>query len=117
MSTQISWLLEVAILPGQLENFKAVARDLIAITEKEKGTFAYEWNLNADETSCDIYERYQDSEAMIAHVNSFGNFAERFLNACRPTSFHVYGAPNEAAKAQLADLHPLYFKNLGGFSR
>ena len=117
MSTHISWLLEVAILPGQLENFKAVARDLIAVTEKEKGTLAYEWNLSADETSCDIYERYYDSEAMITHVNSFGNFAERFLKACRPTSFHVYGAPNEAAKAQLNDLHPLYFTHLDGFNR
>ena len=117
MSTPISWLLEVAILPGQLENFKTVARDLIAVTEKEKGTLAYEWNLSADETACDIYERYQDSEAMIAHVESFGNFAERFLKACRPTRFHVYGAPSESAKAQLADLQPLYFNHLGGFSR
>jgi quinol monooxygenase YgiN len=117
MSTHISWILQVAILPGQLENFKVVARDLIAVTKNEKGTLAYEWNLNADETACDIYERYQDSDAMIAHVHSFGNFAGRFLNACRPTSFHVYGAPNEAAKAQLTDLHPLYFTHLGGFHR
>jgi quinol monooxygenase YgiN len=117
MSSEISWLLEVDILPGQLENFKAVAKDLITVTTPEKGTLDYEWHLNDAETGCNIFERYRDSEAVIAHVESFGNFAERFLKACRVTRFHVYGTPNEAAKAQLADLQPVYFNQLGGFSR
>jgi len=109
MSEQIYWVLEVAILPGQLDHFRAVARDLISKTESEPGTLGYEWNLNDDKTVCHIYERYKNSDALVAHVQSFGAFAERFLQACRPTRFHVYGTPNEAAKAALADLHPLYF--------
>jgi quinol monooxygenase YgiN len=117
MSNEISWLLEVTILPGQLENFQAVALDLIAVTTPEKGTLAYEWNLSEDGKTCDIYERYADSDAMIAHVKSFGNFAARFMQACRPTRFHVYGSPSEAAQAALDDLQPVYFKYLGGFCR
>jgi len=117
MSTAISWLLEVTILPGQLKNFKSVARDLITATTPEKGTLAYEWELSPDGTKCDIYERYADSEAMIAHVKSFHNYAERFLKACRPTSFHVYGTPSEPAKAILEILQPTYFQHLGGFCR
>jgi quinol monooxygenase YgiN len=117
MSNKISWLLEVSILPGQLENFKSVAHDLIAVTKNEKTTLAYEWELSPDGTKCDIYERYADSEAMIAHVKSFHNYAERFMEACRVTSFHVYGTPNDAAKALLAALQPAYFTHLGGFHR
>lgn len=117
MSEQIYWILEVAILPGQLDNFRAVAGDLIAATEPEPGTLGYEWALNDDGTVCHIYERYQNSDALVAHVRSFGNFAERFMQACRPTRFHVYGTPNEAAKAALADFGPVYFSPLGGFSR
>jgi quinol monooxygenase YgiN len=117
MSDQVFWHLEVAILPGKLDDFKAVARDLIANTEPEPGTFDYEYNLNADDTVCHIFERYRDSAAMIKHVEGFHAFAERFLKSCRPTSFSVYGNPSEEAKAMLADLHPTYFKMLGGFSR
>ena len=117
MSDQISWLLEVAILPGKLDDFRAVARDLIASTKPEPGTFDYEWNLNADHTVCHIFERYRDSDAMIKHVEGFGRFAERFLAACRPTRFDIYGNPSAAAKTMLADLNPTYFHTLGGFSR
>jgi len=117
MSEEISWVLEVAILPGQLENFRTVAKDLIAATQPEPGTLVYEWNLNDDKTACDIYERYKDSAALLMHIGSFAPFAERFMQSCRPTRFHVYGAPSETAKAALADFQPVYFSPLGGFSR
>ncbi len=54
---------------------------------------------------------------MIKHVQGFLNFAGRFMAACRPTQFSVYGKPNAEAKAALADLQPVYFAELGGFSR
>jgi quinol monooxygenase YgiN len=118
MNEAIYWILEVAILPGQFENFRAVARDLITSAQSEPGTLSYEWNLNADGTACHIYERYRDSAAVRIHVQGFGPFAERFMQACRPTHFNVYGSPNEDVKAALADFYPTYYTNLlGGFSR
>ena len=117
MSQEIYWVLEVAILPGQLDHFRAVASDLIAATESEPDTLNYEWNLSADGTICHIYERYRNSDATVAHVQSFGLFAERFMKACRPTRFDVYGVPDEAVKAALADFGPAYYSRLGGFSR
>ena len=117
MSEQISWLLEVAILPGKLEDFRAVARDLVANTQPEPGTWDYEWHLSPDNTTCHIFERYADSAAMIKHVEGFHNFAARFMASCRPTRFSIYGKPSSEAKAALADLGPVYFSGLGGFSR
>ena len=117
MSDQISWLLEVEILPGKVDDFRAVARDLIANTEPEPGTLDYEWHLSPDSKTAHIFERYADSAAMIEHVKGFGNFAARFMAACRPTSFSVYGKPSAEAKNALADLGPVYFSGLGGFSR
>jgi quinol monooxygenase YgiN len=117
MSDSISWLLEVEILPGKLEDFRAVARDLIANTEPEPGTFDYEWHLSPDGKTAHIFERYSDSAAMIQHVEGFGKFAARFLASCRVTKFSVYGKPNAEAKEALADLQPVYFAEIGGFSR
>lgn len=117
MNNQIHWLLEVAILPGQLDNFRAVARDLIASTQNEPGTLAYEWNFNADSTACHIYERYRDSAAVMAHIVNFAPFAERFLQACQPVRFDIYGSPSDDVKAALADFQPVYYSHLGGFSR
>jgi quinol monooxygenase YgiN len=117
MSENISWILQVAIHPGKLDDFRSVAKDLIAKTESEPGTLGYEWNLSEDGTICHIFERYQNADALVTHVESFGAFAKRFMEACHPTRFHVYGTPNEAVKAALADLNPVYFSPLGGFSR
>ena len=117
MDGQIYWILEVAIQPGQLENFKSVANDLIASAKSESGTLNYEWNLSADKTVCHIYERYANSAAILIHVQSIGQFAKRFMEACRPTRFHVYGSPSAKVKAALADLNPVYLSHLAGFSR
>ena len=117
MSNQIYWLLEVAIKPEKLDAIRSVALDLIAKTESEPGTLAYQWNLSEDETVCHIYERYQNADAVLTHVQSFGTFAARFMEASNPTRFHVYGPVNDAVKEALADLQPVYFSDLGGFSR
>lgn len=117
MSENISWILQVAIHPGKLDDFQGVARDLIAKTQSEAGTLGYEWNLSEDKTVCHIYERYADADALLAHVQSFGAFAKRFMEACHPTRFHVYGTPTEAVKTALADLGPVYFSPIGGIKR
>jgi quinol monooxygenase YgiN len=117
MSENISWILQVAIHPGKLDDFRAVAKDLIAKTKSERGTLDYEWNLSEDETVCHILERYQDNKAVIAHVKSFGAFAQRFMEACHPTHFYLYGTPSAVVKEALADLQPIIFTPIGGFSR
>jgi quinol monooxygenase YgiN len=117
MSNQISWVLEVEVLPGKLEDFRAVARDLVANTKNEPGTIDYEWHLGPGNTTCHIFERYADSAALVKHVEGFGAFAGRFMASCRPVRFAVYGQVSDQAKSHLADLHPVYYSTLGGFSR
>jgi quinol monooxygenase YgiN len=117
MSNQISWNLEVEILPGKLEDFRAVARDLIADTESQPGTLDYEWHLSSDNKVAHIIERYTDSAALLTHVSGFSKFAARFMGSCKPVRFSVYGDLSAEAKADLAGLNPVYYSTIGGFRR
>ena len=117
MSTHISWLLQVTIQPGKLNDFRGVAHDLIENSKVEPGTLDYEWHLTADQSACHIFERYADNDAVLKHIASFAPYAPRFLEACYPTRFDIYGDPSAAVKEALADFRPNYYTDLGGFSR
>ncbi len=117
MSNVVHWLLEFKIKPGKLEGFRGVMEDMIASTKNEAGALVYEWCFNEDHTVCNIYERYADSEAVLTHLNAFGAFAERFMDAIEPTKLTVLGNPNEAAKEALSGLSPAFLTLEAGFSR
>ena len=81
MSDVVSWLVEVSIKSGQVDNFKALVEELVQSTRNEPNTLAYEWFLGEDNSSCHIYERYADSAATMTHLGTFGDkFAERFIS-------------------------------------
>jgi quinol monooxygenase YgiN len=117
MSEEVHWLLELKINNGKLNDFKAVMAEMIAATTEENGTLAYEWCFSSDESVCNIYERYVDSAAVMTHLGSFANFAERFLAAVTPTKFTVLGHPNAVAEAALAGFSPVYLATKAGFAR
>jgi len=117
MSQPIRWVLVVEVLPAQLINFKNVVSDLVASTEKEPETLGYEFYMSENDTVCHIYERFANSAAIMAHGATFTKHAERFLAACKPIRFEVYGNPSQEARAAIADLKPTYFLHLAGFTR
>jgi quinol monooxygenase YgiN len=119
MSTEVSWSLELNIQPGREADFQALAEEMAAATEaNEPGTLSYEWSTDEDGTVCHIYERYADSEAVMAHLASFGeNYMERFLDILQPARFVVYGSPSQEVKDGLAPFNPVYMQSVGGFTR
>ena len=67
---------------------------------------------------CHIYERFQDSAAVITHTQLFGaNFAARFFEILKPTRFVIYGTPSVEVKDALAAVNPVYMPPLGGFRK
>jgi quinol monooxygenase YgiN len=118
MEGQVSWVIELAVKPGQLEAFKALREEMIAGTSGEQTTLAYEWFISDDGGMVHIYEKYADSDAMVAHVSGFlANWAKRFLDAVDVTRFTVYGSPNAAAKEILDGFGAGYLGPWGGFAR
>jgi quinol monooxygenase YgiN len=118
MDKQVSWLVEVEVKPGELEAFKQLVADMVESTSPEPGTLSYEWFISDDGKLVHIYERYADSEALLAHFQGFlDKFADRFSASVDLKRFAVYGEPSAEAREALAPLNPIFLGTLGGFVR
>ena len=118
MGTQVSWLLEVAVKPGQLDTFRALMQEMVASTRAEPGALSYAWFVSDDGVVVHLYERYADSAATLTHVGTFGEkFAGRFLAAVDPTRFTVMGSPSDEVQAALSGFGPTCLRPFGGFVR
>lgn len=118
MSNVVSWSLQMSVREGCLDDAKALVPEMVEATSREPGALIYEYFLNDDGTACHIYERYVDSEAVMAHLGNFGaNFADRFMACFEPTSLSVYGPASDEVRGALDAFGASYFGTLSGFSR
>jgi quinol monooxygenase YgiN len=114
----ISWIVTCAVRSEQMTDFKKIVGQLVAATKNEAGTLAYEFSINADQSTVHIFERYRDSNAIVSHVTqTFRPFAERFLAVARVLGFVVYGTPSTEAREVLAGFNPTYMTPFDGFTR
>ena len=104
----------------QMDKFKQIVKKLVAATEKEPGTLAFEYSVGNDQKTVDLYERYTNAHAAVVHVTeNFGpNFSKEYLALAKPERFVVYtAAPTDELKKTLADFHPTYMTPFDGFTR
>jgi quinol monooxygenase YgiN len=74
-SDQVYWVITFTV--DQLDKFKPIVNKIVAATEKEPGTLAYEYTVGDDQKTVDIYERYTNAHAAVVHVTE--NFGPNFL--------------------------------------
>ncbi len=118
MQGQVSWVLEANVKPGELDTFRALMEEMVEGTSAEPQTLSYEWYLSDDQSTVHLYEKYADSDAMIAHVSGFvEKWAGRFMGCLDVTRFTVYGDPSAAARELLDGFGPTYLGPWGGFAR
>lgn len=117
MSTYVHWLIELKVAKDQAAAFKALADEAVAATKQEPGCMGYDWNLADDGETVHIYECFKDSAAVLAHMENFGKFRERFRAMITPVSFTIYGSPNTEVRAAFAGRDVRYFNSIAGFIR
>jgi len=119
MSENVYWVIELAVSPGCFEDLKTLNAELVEATRKnEVGMLDNHWAISDDRQVCHIYERFQDSAAVMTHLQWFGpNFGERFMKILKPTRFVVYGTPSVEVKDAISEFNPVYMAPLGGFRR
>ena len=118
MENHVSWVIELAVKDGELETFTALMEEMVEGTSAEPQSLGYEWYISDDSGTVHIFEKYADSDAMIAHVTGFlEKWAGRFLACVDVTRFVVYGDPSPAAREILDGFGAKYLGPWGGFSR
>ena len=119
MSNNVYWTVELSVKDGELDTFRKLMMEMVETTQtNEPGTLNYEWTISKDSRTVHIYERYEDSAAVLTHMGTFGEkFAERFLAAVNQTRFMVYGNPNDEAKSVLTGVGADFMSPWGGFAR
>ena len=118
MSDIVFWVLELAIKPGEHDNFKALMKDMVEATQaNEPNTMNFEWFISEDNKSCHIYERYADSAAVMTHLGNFAEFAERFMATMDLTRLMVYGNASDEVKEALSGFGAVHLTSIGGFAR
>jgi quinol monooxygenase YgiN len=119
MAGAVSWVLELQVQTERSDELRALMEEMVSSTHaSEPGTVGYEWFMSADGATLHVFERYADSAAAMAHIQTFGErFAVRFFTLLTPTRFTLYGAPDSAVQGALAAMGPTLMGQAAGFHR
>jgi quinol monooxygenase YgiN len=117
MGDRISWWGELAVKPGQLDNFQALTEEMVETTRRERGVLSYQRFVSDDCKLIHVYEQYADSAAAVAHLRQFDkNFAGRFREMVDRTRLTVFGNPSDELKVLLNGFGATYLKPFGEIS-
>lgn len=102
MGSKISWHVDLIVKPGELENFRALTREMVEFARGESGVLIYERFASRDGKAVQVYERYADSAAALTHLLEFQKkFGQRFSGMVDRKRFTVSGTPSDELKRVL----------------
>ena len=117
MLDQISWWVELAVKPGQLGNLEILTGEMVDATRRETGVLGYARFVSDDGKIVQVYERYVNSDAAVAHLKQFASvFAQRFQSLVERKRFTVLGKPSAELKQLLDEFGATYLKPFGTFA-
>src|SRR5690349_6087547 len=78
MASPTAWLFEFEIKPDHAAAFERLVSEMVESTRAERGALNFEWYIDPDGRTGQVYERYADEAATLVHLRSFGDrFAAR----------------------------------------
>lgn len=97
------------IPPDHLDEFKALARQALALTKDDPGTPHYDWYFSSDETQWAVRETYVDAQGMLAHLQALGELIGRFGELSNTLDAQIFGlAPPEFLEAAAPSVPMVY---------
>ena len=119
MNDHVFWILEADIREGQLDELKALMREMVEGTQRdEPEALNYEWFIADDGKSLHLHERYADPDAVMVHRGYFAQkYRERFLTCLTITKTTLYGNLTSEIRAAFATSNAVYMSMADGFAR
>ena len=119
MSENVISIAEYSIKPGELDNFKALVKEMVEATQaNEPGVMAYECFISEDSMSCQFIERYVDSTAVMTHLGDFvPKFGDRFFALVEPKGSKICGNLSDEVREVMSSYGVMIFLPGGGFTR
>jgi quinol monooxygenase YgiN len=116
MNDEIAWRVELSVKPEQVGKLLALTGEMVMSATEEPGCLSYQRFISPDGQSLQVYERYLNSGAALAHLTIFfKRFAARYAGMVERTTFMVYGNPDEELGQMLDQFRPKYMRPFGNF--
>ena len=92
MSSQIWYTGEYSVQSGKVEEFKRLIQHVIDQEHSaDADVLVYEFFSSDDENTFRAIESYEDSDAVLSHLERFGEVAAKILDIAELTHFEIYG--------------------------
>ncbi len=117
MNSEVSWQVELAVRPGELDNFRALTREMVVYARRESGVLIYERFISDDGKVVYVYERFADSPSALSHLQAFRvMYGTRFMDMVERKRFTAFGTPSDDLKEVLDGFDATYLSPFDGFS-
>jgi quinol monooxygenase YgiN len=110
---------DATVAEGHEEKFREVAKAMVAASNAEPGTLAYEWFFSVDGRQCRVIETYADSAAVLAHFQgrAVTELMPQILPFCKIDRFEIYGDPGPEVAAMAGGFGARIFSYFAGMNR
>lgn len=121
MGNRIRVVVHFEINPGERDEFERLAKEAAAYADgNEPGTLTYDWYVASDEKSARIFELYESSEALLAHLG--GKIGTEILppimQVAPMTAVDIFGRASEQLIAAAQNFPATLFgERISGLSR
>lgn len=114
---QVSWLVELEVRPGCLEDFEKLTGETVAASRAESGVLGYQRFISDDRRTVYARESYKSSEAAAEHLLKFAvAFGPRYATMVKRKRFVVFGNPSDELRALLGIYQATYHRPFGPFA-
>ena len=115
----VYFIVDLTIAEGKLDQFQAIAENMVVGTNEEAGALAYEFYLDTEQRQCRLIEIYSGSDAALAHCQGrvVQELVPKLLGVSSLTGFSVYGDLSAEAAELLTQVGAQLFTTWRGFNR
>lgn len=110
-------VVDIAIKPGRVDDFRAAAEALFERTQGEPGTLRYDYFISDDNTRNINIEVFKDADAFVFHNRNAADLVPALVDAGDILRIDVVGDVNDDLYKELEGNALLHFEKLGGVTR